>query len=1088
MSSAGQIVGGLVGAVAGFFAGGNVMLGAQIGMTLGGLVDPPKGPTIEGPRLSDLTVQTSTYGAFIGRIKGSVSVAGNVFWLENNAIKEVRTKKKSGGKGGAGKTTTKTYSYFATFALGLGDTSDGNPYASVRRIWIGPDLYYDAGSSDPATVAASNAAASTFAFYNGDESQGADPRIQAALGAANTPAWRGLSYIVFYDLPLAKHNNSLAAAQVRVEVMQRGITYLYPYQTFTMPSSQTWRAGAWDGTVFCAVAASNHVVAVSADGLTWQQVALPDSASSRTGVASDGNGTLLVHGISSTGSIWRSVDHGQTWAKVHTAWEWIDHIAWSGNGFLATGSGSVVRTSPDGITWTAQTFPVGGTYFSRTPLWHEASGHWYVVTQDGAHPRIYRSPTGATGTWSLVYTMAGDLNNFGFGCVHNGRILFNGIGTGSSGYGNMMVWSDDGVTWGQANVPSREYWILSDGDNVWVGDGGTTGSCYYSADGVTGWSYYDGPNQGVNHEAVYGNFSIVAVPSGNNQGFLITKQFSAPLPVALGEIVAAECLQSGILTAADIDVTALTQPVHGYRVGSLGSIRSALEPLQAAWPFDIVQAGYKIKFVPRGGAAVATIAAGDLGASADADKPEVQITMPRESDPVLPRRVTVQYLDIDREYETGEQHLERANTSAVGHRVAELPIVMTADEAAGKAETLLYQAWLDRVSVSFSLPGTYGALEPADVVNLPTPEGTIAVRIEAIEYTSDGRLQCKARPSQPAIYTPAAVGAPSLVTPPATIAAAGPCTYRLLDIPYLLPQQSGPTLLAAMCGQLAGWPGGALMQSADGGSTWAELAFFDAPGATFGLASNTIGVVDHRLVDHTSVLAVTLIVGDLFNCTELAMLGGSNLFAYGAEGRWEICAARTCTLQSGKSYLLRDMLRGLYGTEWAMGTHAVGDALILLDSSDVQAIPMTTGLIGLSRDYRGITAGADISTDGSRAYAYQAINLKPLSPVNLTGHRDPSTNDWTLSAVRRTRVGGEWRDGVDAELGEATEAYDWEIYADGTFTTVKRVLTTSSPQCAYPSASQVADFGSNQMTLYVKLYQLSATVGRGYPLTATITR
>ena len=36
--------------------------------------------------------------------------------------------------------------------------------------------------------------------------------------------------------------------------------------------------------------------------------------------------------------------------------------------------------------------------------------------------------------------------------------------------------------------------------------------------------------------------------------------------------------------------------------------------------------------------------------------------------------------------------------------------------------------------------------------------------------------------------------------------------------------------------------------------------------------------------------------------------------------------------------------------------------------------------------------------------------------------------------------------------------------------------------------NQVTDFGSNQATLYVKVYQLSANVGRGYPLTTSITR
>ena len=87
-----------------------------------------------------MSVQTSTYGAVIPRVYGTITVSGNVIWLENNAIKETVTKKKSGGKGGGSKTTTRTYTYSATFAVGLCK----GPTVGVRRIWIGPELIYDA--------------------------------------------------------------------------------------------------------------------------------------------------------------------------------------------------------------------------------------------------------------------------------------------------------------------------------------------------------------------------------------------------------------------------------------------------------------------------------------------------------------------------------------------------------------------------------------------------------------------------------------------------------------------------------------------------------------------------------------------------------------------------------------------------------------------------------------------------------------------------------------------------------------------------------------------------------------------------------
>lgn len=561
------------------------------------------------------------------------------------------------------------------------------------------------------------------------------------------------------------------------------------------------------------------------------------------------------------------------------------------------------------------------------------------------------------------------------------------------------------------------------------------------------------------------------------------------MDTSLGAIVSAESLQSGLLTSVDIDVTALTSTVRGYRIGSVGAIRSALEPLQAAWPFDVSQRGYKIVFTPRGGSSVATILATDLDARSAADQPGVQITLSRETDSQLPRRVTIKHLDYDREYDVGSQYDERLNTSAINTRDIDLPIVLTATEAAGKAQVLLYLYWMERADLAFSLPPTYGALEPADVIALPTPEGTVSVRLTAINYSSSGRLECKGKLANPATYTPTAIGSPGQAVGVTTIVPVGGAKYVLLDIPLLNDSQAGASVICAMCGLLAGWRGGLLMQSTDGGSNWSSLHDFGPPGAAIGTASNTLGVVDSRVIDKASRLAIRLTQGALYDCTELAMLGGANHFAYGIAGRWEIIAAEKCTLQGDGSYILGDLLRGRFGTEWATGLHAVGDTIVLLDTDNVAVITLNSSAIGQSRLYRGITSGRDISTDSNLAFTYSGVNLKPLSPVYLNGIRDPSTQYWTLSWIRRTRTGGEWRDYVDADLGERKEQYQIDIFADGTYAAVKRTATVDgSPSFSYSATDQTTDFGSAQSTLYLKIYQVSSLVGRGYPLTSSITR
>ena len=174
MSSGGQIAGGIIGAVVGFYVGGpaGAFQGAALGIGIGGYLDPPKGPTVSGPRLSDLSAQTSTFGAFIPRLYGTIAVHGNLLWLENNKLKERVRKEKQGGKGGGGgSTTVKTYTYSATFAIGLCQ----GPIAGVRRIWCGDKLLYNAGSDDLETIIASNKNASGWRLYLVAQAEAAHP-------------------------------------------------------------------------------------------------------------------------------------------------------------------------------------------------------------------------------------------------------------------------------------------------------------------------------------------------------------------------------------------------------------------------------------------------------------------------------------------------------------------------------------------------------------------------------------------------------------------------------------------------------------------------------------------------------------------------------------------------------------------------------------------------------------------------------------------------------------------------------------------------------------------------------------------------
>lgn len=111
-------------------------IGASVGW-LGGvlignlLFGGNKGQTQEGPRLDDLSVQTSTYGTAIPLVYGTMRLSGNVIWSTD--LKETRHEQHSGGGGkggGGGGSTQVSYSYSVSFAVGL----CVGPVSTVRRV------------------------------------------------------------------------------------------------------------------------------------------------------------------------------------------------------------------------------------------------------------------------------------------------------------------------------------------------------------------------------------------------------------------------------------------------------------------------------------------------------------------------------------------------------------------------------------------------------------------------------------------------------------------------------------------------------------------------------------------------------------------------------------------------------------------------------------------------------------------------------------------------------------------------------------------------------------------------------------------
>jgi hypothetical protein len=271
------------------------------------------------------------------------------------------------------------------------------------------------------------------------------------------------------------------------------------------------------------------------------------------------------------------------------------------------------------------------------------------------------------------------------------------------------------------------------------------------------------------------------------------------------------------------------------------------------------------------------------------------------------------------------------------------------------------------------------------------------------------------------------------------------------------------------------------MKSSDGGASYVQTQAI-LQESTIGITTDTLSDGTTTVIDRTNTVNINVLNGNtLSSVSELAMFNGANAAAIGAHGRWEIIKFQTANLESDGTFTLSNLIRGYRGTEHNTANHTSSDQFVLLSTSMIRTAA-NDAEIDIVRHYKGVTLGKNIETASAVAFTNTSQALKPYAPTHILGSIDGS-NNWNLTWKRRTRVGGEWRDYVDATLGEATESYE-VVIMDGA--TPKRTLTSSTESVQYTSAQQVTDFGSNQTTIEVNIYQISATVARGQVANKTL--
>jgi hypothetical protein len=1024
---------GVVGAAVGFYLGGpaGASIGWSLGAAAGGFLFPESGPNVEGARLDDLRVMGSSYGVPIPIVAGAMRVPGQVIWAAN--LREVRTEEDVGGKGGPSATQV-SYRYTGTFAVALCE----GQIAAVTRVWANGQCVYDVrdpGNTEALVASGNWVAVSGMRVYLGTEAQLPDPAIEAAQGVGTTPAFRGLAYVVFENLPLDAYGNALPR-QLDFEVVT-GATTDTPRRAWTPPVALAGSYSApWIETFDGPVVAINNGSGITELRSALDGGALGPGTSSNPRPAADANRVAASRTSTGLGVYTRS-------------------------GVVGSGYEGCVQVGADGINLLVPL--IAGRCVRAVFL--PTRGDWAVVVHASAP-----LPT-LPDAWLLLDLVSGVALSSGTVAVTLSTDYFNGVGRASGA---------DPAAWYYCAAADDADWRL-----LWLAQSA-------GESGVTCWrigldnvlrvhAYLSGVDLGppeIQRGLVEGG-EFISLAIAARDGLCAIAHYdklwvyravvaSTAAAPALQAVVAGLCARAG-LSAGQIDVSLLTGTVDGVAYTRGGSGRSLLDSLRATYWFDAVESGDKIRFVPRGGAPVAALTLDDLAAADDG----AAIASEREHDDALPERVAVAYAARDSDYRVGSQLAVRSSLAADALRTVELPLALSDARAAQAAQVALADAWMGRTARRLTLMPRWAALEPTDVIDLTDATRTARLRVvRKSEALAEGvRLECVDEDA--ALYAPTAT-AGTVTGTGNSPALGGPTRLEVLDLPPLRDADDNAGYYAALAGYTSAWPGGVLFDSADG-VAFTQVAA-SGRGAVIGAALTALpDFAGGNVFDEASVLEVSVPpTVTLASVTRAQALGGANAALVGSE----VLAFRTATLVSAGRYTLTGLLRGRVGTEWAQSGHAAGDRFVLLTTS-LADVPADLAVVGSARTLKAGTVGTRVDDAVPRPFTPAGARLKPFAPAHLTA--SVTADGVRLRWRRSNRLGYAWRDYSDAPLSEATERYDLELLAAPGGAVVQSWSDLAATQQDVNWLELRTALGQIPSSLAVRGYQRSAAVGRGWP-------
>lgn len=1177
----GRLIFQVAGAVIGGFFGGpqGAALGAAIGGGIGGVVFGPDGPQTvnEGPRLSDLKITNSEYGAPIPWVFGTQRVGSQMIWATD--IEEVRTEvKQSGGKGGGGggSVTNVTFTYFANAAFlcsrGVKD---------ILKIWGDGKLIFDTENAGQVESAKYNG---LITRYQGTTTQEPDPTIQAELGVDDTPAYRDVCYFVINAFPLEDFGNRIPQFSELITdaddfcpIAELDIAGVADLEA----SGDRLGNGAFSPDKRFFAAGSGDTSALVFDTLNQSIVTIADHSAKTSLLSrqhpwrfdSEGNLVLMSEAFN---------DDNGMFILSFPELEFLAHFTTNLVSTARPNRHFVISPEIAGLRVKLPEEPksdmiVVMDVFGRVRCWRSLPGGTLTFTLlDGETIPLNNipvfefdlddqwPPSSPASSWNVNITGGSALDRDGF-CwfvvadnqpillremylfkidAWNGTAVFKSIeiplagsntamGKGEMGYdpighrfvihvfgessgGHFFIqydidtdtfgdyiednWIESGANWDGA-------WANSSGELWFLGGTGGSRAAYNFATHTIG--------KNINILTKYPPPIILAFATGGVvydelQNALIISQFSQEKyfwlfldrltgnSTTLKAIVDAVSDEVG-LDAGDLDTTDLASTlVRGYAVSRRMTARAVLEPLRTTFFFDAAESDYQMTFKHRGAGPVLTLVDDDLGASNDVEQATSLVVETRAQEIELPLRIDITFADPNFDYQEGSQYAKRADEAVTTQNEVKISVavVLTNSEAKDIAEKQLFTPWVERDQKQITTTWQHLALDPTDVILIQLTNGlSFRVYVLEVDTSVDGVIEITGVLQDAELSTSRAtvVGTEAEGFNPSLLVVAAGSKFFIMDIPLLQDSDDGSTPIilsaAGRLGQQSGtpldWQGARIDRSFDGADYTAWTFHNSASEVSHGAVSIALPATSAPWVwDRTNTINVVMAFGTLTSVTEAQVLDGANAVLLGKE----IIQFANATLEADGSYTLDTLLRARRGTDLYARTggvvHSTNERFVVLTAATINAVAHSVDNLNRTQHYRAVT----VASPGTSVKTVTPVGQSkyPYAPYLVTAVRDGS-GDVTLNWSRRTRIGGavDWGLGVgEPPLGEDTETYQIAIIDDNgseiSFETVVDVTTL-----VYTAAQSDIDFGTGldplTGTASFIVYQISATVGRGFP-------